>query len=57
MKDRGKRLTRNQKIMLAAKGYDPKEYLLLSDMENTILLKERKSDKQVLVDKPVGKRR
>ncbi len=54
---RGKRLTRDQKIMLSKQDYDPKAYLLLYDLGEQLLLKEKNSDVRVLVDKPVGKKR
>ena len=57
MSKRGKRLTRDQKIMLNKQGFDPKDYLLLYDLEEQLLLKKRKTDERVLVDKPVGKKR
>lgn len=57
MSNRGKRLTRDQKIMVGKQGYDPKAYLLLYDCGENLLLKEKKSDVRVLVDKPVGKKR
>lgn len=53
---RAKRLTRDQKIMLTKQGYNPKEYLLLRELDEHLLLREKKSDVQVLVDKPVGKK-
>ena len=57
MSNRGKRLTRDQKIMLSKQGYDPKTYLLLFELDDKLLLKNRKTDERILVDKPVGKKR
>jgi hypothetical protein len=54
---RAKRLTRDQKQLISKLGYDPKAYLLLCDLDAYLLLKEKKSDVRVLVDKPVGKKR
>lgn len=54
MKD-GKRLTRSQKIALSKLGYDPKQYHLLFETDQVFLLKEKKSDVRVLVDKHAGK--
>jgi len=52
---RGKRLTREQKILLSNQGYDPKAYLLLYDLGSRLLLREKKTDVRVLLDKPAGK--
>lgn len=54
---RAKRLTRDQKIMVKKQGYDPNAYHLLFDLDEQLLLKEKKSDVRVLVDKTVGKKR
>ncbi len=52
-----KRLTREQKIMLSEQGFNPKAYLMLYDLGERLLLLEKKTDKRILVDKPVGKKR
>lgn len=52
MSKRGKRLTRDQKIMVKSQGLDPKKYLLLNDLGERLLLKEKNADVRYLLDKP-----
>ena len=51
---RGKRLTRDQKKLLAGLGYEPKKYLLLYELEMSMVVKDKETGLPVVIKK-VGK--
>ena len=51
-----KKLTRDQKIMLSRQGYNPKQYLLIRDLPYYLVLQDRKTALEVVVDKPDRRR-
>ena len=52
----GKRLTRDQKIMLSRAGWDHKAYLCVRDMPNTLILTRKADGELVIFDKYVGEK-
>jgi len=48
---RSKRLTRQQKILLAKLGYDPKKYRLLNELDETLVLLDKEKSLPVVVYK------
>lgn len=46
-----KKLTRQQKIMLADRGYEPRRYALLNDLPNTLVLRDKYTGLIEVVDK------
>ena len=53
----GKRLTRDQKILLSKHGYDPKKYLLRAENGNMLILNDKQTCEPLYVEKPARKKR
>lgn len=52
---RPKRMTRQQKRALGKAGVDPKEYHLLFDIGDQVILAEKKNpDRHLRIEKPAG---
>lgn len=52
----GKRLTREQKILLSRGGWDSKAYLCIRDMPNTLILSRKGDGELVVFDKALGEK-
>lgn len=49
--------TRQQKKLMSEKGYDPKEYQVVSHTKESLIVQHRETGKQVLIECTYAKRR
>lgn len=49
--------TRQQKILMTNKGFDPKEYQVVSHTKESLIIQSRKTGKQELIECSYAKRR
>lgn len=46
-----RKLTRGQKILLSKKGFNPKDYLLLRNLPNTLIVVNKTTKEYLVVEK------